>query len=185
MGKRKEGHSSYQTMASSSFSAAVDNAKAARLPHKGILWKEIKAKLPLIRLMSSSIQATSREEILFEINRSINSAKLHSTYNLKKLILWQNNRATLIIEAAVQKGFKFFCSQRHVAAKTSPLQFWISNPTPIDELFLDCEMARLNLWIESKGPVAILVKDELEPWCFFAKLPHIPAYIIQAVTTDP
>jgi len=33
--------------------------------------------------------------------------------------------------------------------------------------------------------VAILVKDELEPRCFSAKLPHIPAYIIQAVTTDP
>ena len=52
MGKRKEGHSSNQTMASLSFFAALAKAKAAWLHHKGILSKE---KLSLIKLMSSMI----------------------------------------------------------------------------------------------------------------------------------
>ena len=66
-------------------------------------------------------------------------------------MLWQNSWAILITKAAVQRGFKFFCGRQHVVAETSPLQFRISSPTPIDELFLDCEMARFNLWIESEG----------------------------------
>ena len=52
MGKRKEGHSSNQTMASSSSFAVLAKAKAAWLHRKGILSKE---KLSLIKLMSSMI----------------------------------------------------------------------------------------------------------------------------------
>ena len=83
MGKGKKGYCSNHTMTYSSF-AALTKAKAARLHRKGILRKEIKVKLSLKRLTSSSIQATSREKILSEISRYINLAKLHSTYNFKK-----------------------------------------------------------------------------------------------------
>ena len=61
MGKRKEGHSSNQTMTSFSF-VALTKASAARLHCKGMLTKEIKAKLSLSKEMSSKIQATSRAQ---------------------------------------------------------------------------------------------------------------------------
>ena len=62
MGKRKKGHYFNQTMTSFSF-AALTKASAARLHCKGMLTKEIKAKLSLSKVMSSRIQATSRAQI--------------------------------------------------------------------------------------------------------------------------
>ena len=61
MGKRKEGHSSNQTMTSFSFAVLIQ-ASAAQLHCKGMLTKEIKAKLSLSKVMSSKIQATSRAQ---------------------------------------------------------------------------------------------------------------------------
>ena len=55
MGKKKEGHSSNQIMAFSFSFATLANANAAWLHCKGILWKEIKEKLSLIKPMSSVI----------------------------------------------------------------------------------------------------------------------------------
>ena len=63
MGKRKDGHSSNQTMTSSFSFAALAKSSAARLHRKGILEKEIKLKLSLIIAISSKIHATSREHI--------------------------------------------------------------------------------------------------------------------------
>ena len=50
MGKRKEGHSSNQTMTSFSF-VALTKVSAARLHYKGMLTKEIKTKLSLSKVM--------------------------------------------------------------------------------------------------------------------------------------
>ena len=61
MGKRKEGHSSNQTMTSFSF-VALTKASAARLHYKGMLTKEVKTKQSLSKVMSSGIQATSRAQ---------------------------------------------------------------------------------------------------------------------------
>ena len=150
MGKRKEGHSSNQTMTFSFSFAALAKANAARLHHKGILWKEIKEKLSLIKPMSSMIQAASKHKILSEFKRFTSSAKLHSTINLSKLVFWQNKRASLITIAAVHRGFKFFYKQWHDVAKTSPLLFLIRKPKPTEVFFFNWEIARLNLWIESE-----------------------------------
>ena len=57
----KEGYSSNQTMTSFSF-VALTKASATRLHYKGMLTKEIKAKLSLSKVMSSRIQATSRAQ---------------------------------------------------------------------------------------------------------------------------
>ena len=61
MGKRKEGHSSNQTMNSFSFAVLI-KASAAQLHCKGMLTKETKAKPSLSKVMSSRIQATSRAQ---------------------------------------------------------------------------------------------------------------------------
>ena len=61
MRNRKEEHPSNQTMTSFSF-ATLTKASAARLHCKGMLTKEIKAKLSLSKVMSSKIQATSRAQ---------------------------------------------------------------------------------------------------------------------------
>ena len=61
MGKRKERHSSNQTMTSFSF-ATLTKASTARLHYKGMLTKEIKTKLSLGKVMSLRIQATSRAQ---------------------------------------------------------------------------------------------------------------------------
>ena len=61
MGKKKKGHSSNQTMTSFSF-ATLTKGSVARLHCKGMLTKEIKAKLSLSKVMSSKIQATSRAQ---------------------------------------------------------------------------------------------------------------------------
>ena len=55
MGKRKDGHSSNQTMAASFSFVALVKANATRLHRKGILRKDIKEKLSLIKPMSSMI----------------------------------------------------------------------------------------------------------------------------------
>ena len=102
MGKRKEGHSSSQTMTSSFSFATLALASAARLHCKGILAKEIKSKLSLIKLMSSRIHAASRKQILSQLIKSTSSTKLHSTSTFAKLIFWQKSKAFLIIKIAVQ-----------------------------------------------------------------------------------
>ena len=149
-GKRKEGHSSNQTMTSSFSFVALAKANAARLHHKCILWKEIKEKLSLIKPMSSMIQAASKQHIPSEFKRFTSSAELHSTITLWKLVFWQNKKANLITVAAVQKGFKFFYRRWHDAAKTSPFLFLIRKPKPTKVFFFDWEIARLSLWIESE-----------------------------------
>ena len=65
-------------------------------------------------------------------------------------VFWQNKRANLITEAAVQMGFKFFCRRWHDAAKTSPLLFLIRKSKPTKVLFFDWDITRLSLWIESE-----------------------------------
>ena len=140
-------------MATSSSFAALAKVKVARLHRKGILLpsNEIKEKLSLIKLMSSIIQAASKQQALSEFKRSTSSIKLHSTITFKKLVFWQNKSAYLMTEAVVQKGFKFFCRRWHDATKTSPLSFLVRKPNPTELLFLDWEIARLSLWIESEA----------------------------------
>ena len=75
MKKRKEGHSSNQTMTSFSFAVLI-KASATQLHCKGMLTKEIKAKLSLSKVMSSKIQATSRAQ---------NSIRLQYVYQLSKI----------------------------------------------------------------------------------------------------
>ena len=121
MGKRKDGHSSNQTMASSSSFAALAKASTAWLHRKGMLEKEIITKLSLIHEISSKVHATSNEQILSEFNNSTSLAKLHSTSTLEKLMLWQKSKAFLITKATVHSWFSFLSTRSHRAASTSPL----------------------------------------------------------------
>ena len=64
MGKKKEGHSSNQTIASSFSFTTLAKARAAPLHFKVTKTKDILTNCPHISLISSKIRATSRVQIL-------------------------------------------------------------------------------------------------------------------------
>ena len=74
MGKRKDWRSSNQIMTSSFSFVILGKVRAAQLHRKRMLIKEReREKISLISLMSSKIQATSREQILSLFRKSTSS----------------------------------------------------------------------------------------------------------------
>ena len=74
MRKRKDWRSSNQIMTSSFSFAILGKVRAAQLHRKRMLIKEReREKISLISLMSSKIQATSREQILSLFRKSTSS----------------------------------------------------------------------------------------------------------------
>lgn len=78
--KRKNGHFSNKTIASLFCFATLVRARAVGLTET----KNILIKCSHMSLLSSKIQANSKEQILLELLKSTNSAKLLSTMTLEK-----------------------------------------------------------------------------------------------------
>ena len=86
MEKRKKRHFSNQIIAISFSFVALARTRVTRLHFKGTETKIILTSYSHISLISSKIQATSKEQILLELMKSTNSAKLLSTMTLEKQV---------------------------------------------------------------------------------------------------
>ena len=183
---RKEDHSSNRTITSSfSFVTLVRN-RAIGLHLKKTKIKNILTNCSHISLISSRIQATSKEQILSELMKSTSSAKLLSTMTLEKQVFWQNKRALRMTAAAVQRGWSSFLIRSQDVAKTSPSEFRIRKPTPTEDLDRDCEKARFNLKTESAGGGDYFLSGALgiaEP-ILLTSMNSVPSHTPKLETTD-